>query len=713
MNTKTNQHQRNASNNKSLDMMVILILSTIAALVLGASSVSAQDAEQPRLDVTGINTVGFPEIDVTIYGENLGVGLAELPVIVREDKASLSPSQSAPIEVGVQTALVLDASNNIRLSGNTGQPRFQEFAQAADQLLASGVLSAQTDWLGAFTTGPTRNEYRTIADWTQDHGGLRNQLFLYTPPDDTQLTPLFDLIEFTLDQFEDSPAATNLNRSIVIFSDGFDATSDLDRNDVIRRATEMRVRIYTVMVGPSGAERRSNLERIAKLTDGTFTFLDTQASLSPIWRSLGQQRTQRLIRYRTTRQQPVGLNIEAQLPGRTPIVRAVDFPVTGAKPVEIQILSPAADGVIEPEAGNLDVQLQYIWPDGLPRQLRRVELSLNDHTEVYEGGAFEQLSFPLAELNAGNYTLRAVAIDEVSTRGESRPVSVVVPGMAAPATAVPTAAPTAVPTQVPTPEPLPEPAPPLWRLVLLPLVALFGFIAYRMWRRRREDEDDSDFFFEPDSQIQATGLEDFTLAPGTVDIDATVLPGPPDFDVEPVANLICLKDSNHLPERIPLYPNGKIRIGRNANTCDIVLDDMSISRSHAFLMEKEDGFHIQDDISTGGTYVNRRPLGVSGDQLLSDGDVINFHEIAYRFELAKDSESSGRFDFGNSVETSANDRGQASPEPSPLPEGDTAYGYASIDDDDGHTEYPDLIDGTEFFVPQTDVVPVTEEIRHC
>jgi hypothetical protein len=66
-------------------------------------------------------------------------------------------------------------------------------------------------------------------------------------------------------------------------------------------------------------------------------------------------------------------------------------------------------------------------------------------------------------------------------------------------------------------------------------------------------------------------------------------------------------------------PSGeRTRIGRSPD-CDIFLDDVTVSRNHAVLVEQNGKFHVEDQGSLNGTFVNRRridnaPLG-NGDEL--------------------------------------------------------------------------------------------------
>jgi FHA domain/zinc-ribbon domain len=66
-------------------------------------------------------------------------------------------------------------------------------------------------------------------------------------------------------------------------------------------------------------------------------------------------------------------------------------------------------------------------------------------------------------------------------------------------------------------------------------------------------------------------------------------------------------------------PSGaRTRIGRSPD-CEIFLDDVTVSRNHAVLVEENGKFHVEDQGSLNGTFVNRRridnaPLG-NGDEL--------------------------------------------------------------------------------------------------
>ena len=65
-----------------------------------------------------------------------------------------------------------------------------------------------------------------------------------------------------------------------------------------------------------------------------------------------------------------------------------------------------------------------------------------------------------------------------------------------------------------------------------------------------------------------------------------------------------------------LLGDSRVTIGRSAGA-DILLDDITVSREHARVVRRPDGFYIEDADSLNGTYVNRRRVE---SHHLTDGD---------------------------------------------------------------------------------------------
>jgi len=75
------------------------------------------------------------------------------------------------------------------------------------------------------------------------------------------------------------------------------------------------------------------------------------------------------------------------------------------------------------------------------------------------------------------------------------------------------------------------------------------------------------------------------------------------------------------------YPEGETTIGRSPD-CGIFLDDVTVSRKHAILVERDGAFFIEDQGSLNGTFVNRKRVE-SGQ--LEDGDELQIGKYRLTF----------------------------------------------------------------------------------
>ena len=79
-------------------------------------------------------------------------------------------------------------------------------------------------------------------------------------------------------------------------------------------------------------------------------------------------------------------------------------------------------------------------------------------------------------------------------------------------------------------------------------------------------------------------------------------------------------------------PTGeRTRIGRSPD-CEIFLDDVTVSRNHAVLVEREGGFYIEDQGSLNGTFVNRRRID---NARLENGDELQVGKYRMTFVEAR------------------------------------------------------------------------------
>jgi hypothetical protein len=124
----------------------------------------------------------------------------------------------------------------------------------------------------------------------------------------------------------------------------------------------------------------------------------------------------------------------------------------------------------------------------------------------------------------------------------------------------------------------------------------------------------------PEGQFKVRGLH-----------DASVVPEPPAAQPEPIPMLWL---SGAEPPREWKLDSDEVTIGR-LQSCEIALDDPNVSRRHALLRKRPDGWWIVDLGSTNGTLVNE---ALVKERRLGPGDRIRLGttELEYRADNGRE-----------------------------------------------------------------------------
>ena len=106
----------------------------------------------------------------------------------------------------------------------------------------------------------------------------------------------------------------------------------------------------------------------------------------------------------------------------------------------------------------------------------------------------------------------------------------------------------------------------------------------------------------------------------TIALSAAVLHGP--------ASLVS-REPGELP---PVYLTEEMTIlGKLQNAADVVIPGSTVSRIHARIRHKEEGYFLSDLNSRNGTSVNGRMLEANEEYLLQDQDEVDFAQARYVF----------------------------------------------------------------------------------
>jgi FHA domain-containing protein len=126
---------------------------------------------------------------------------------------------------------------------------------------------------------------------------------------------------------------------------------------------------------------------------------------------------------------------------------------------------------------------------------------------------------------------------------------------------------------------------------------------------------------EPESSTTLTyRVDEETGDLHSVDLEDVVAAG---------AALVIRAGGGRVGESFPLEAE-RMTIGRRPDA-DIFLDDVTVSRDHALLVRRADGYHLDDCGSLNGTYVNRSRVD---SHLLADGDELQIGKYKLTY-LAK------------------------------------------------------------------------------
>lgn len=109
---------------------------------------------------------------------------------------------------------------------------------------------------------------------------------------------------------------------------------------------------------------------------------------------------------------------------------------------------------------------------------------------------------------------------------------------------------------------------------------------------------------------------------------------------------VRITNNPSLPSELPIYgmqpapgETRQIHIGRHSKHNTVIINDRTVSREHAVLVQKDGRVYLRDNASTGGTLINWRRLKPGEELLLRHNDVVGFGEVVYEFKAQSTSEA--------------------------------------------------------------------------
>jgi hypothetical protein len=615
---------------RSISVLMVFVIFWIAQ-----PGAYAQDSQTPFLDIVNVNMTQPPTIQLSVVGGNLAGELSTLPLKLFEADKEQTIIADRTALVGIQLALVIDP-RNILAPGTSGQAHHAEVSGVALGLIENKVITRNVDLLAAYSL-TADGALQTIQDWTKEPNLIFNSIVQNKPEEVGAGMLLTDLLLQVLDKLQTPEQPSQFARSLLLLSAG---ASQFDLAKVVAKASERHVYIHTVeMAAPNQpAGQASELQQLAQQTHGQYVFLESTQKLDGLWPVLAGLRTQRTLTYQATSTPPGPLRLQLTLPNNSMVEAKLNLAgqaIDNIKPAQVTTATVPANAALVATATVapatvVDVATAAAAPvtDNVPV----VDTNRSDGVAIPGTGLIVprsvlQLALPVLILLLAYFVYRdlrerkarATQSTNLNRRLNSRDSQLYA---------------------------LSDPAGDLKPL-----------------SKNKPKASNYDLQMDEDLQVQAAEpMRASSYAPGTIEDDqndeATIVPRPAFGDDEAtyrrseeieqpiIGSFVRVAGNPTLANELPIYglnpARGEVRqihIGRHSKNNTVVINDKSISREHAVIVQKEGRLYLRDNASTAGTFLNGKRLQPGEELLLRHNDLVSFGEVIYEFHAKGEDEA--------------------------------------------------------------------------
>jgi hypothetical protein len=592
---------------------IILVL-----LALCMPSVYGQEEAQLRL--VAVDTTAFPIVSITLLTVDARSAPADLSGLsLRENGAPITDLTFTQVPSGVDVTFVLDANAGFdEIDDDTGLSRREKSLESIRRFARLYMNPDGLDTVSIVVPDGDGQNGRFLISEVATADDIEDAISSYEPQM-LGLTPLNAMVALALEQAQQRKDNSRY-QAILLFTDGRRLDQQLSFPQLVAQANDANAPIYSAILGKSADPNEiANVLRLNDPTRAFYVHMPEPSGTDPIYQIWQEQSNPMQVQYRS-RQRQSGRNQLTLNLGSALI--STSFEVILADP-EVELFLDNTDilraGIAPDTPLNAlqpaiqPVAISVKWPDGLPRQLSEVTLLVDGQPKIVPGDWQDnvqgemKLDWDISRLEEGSVELTIQVMDELGYQGISKPVVV---NITIDRPLLPTPIPTAEPQ-----EPVPQVSPISWlRWDLLAGVALVLFLVLiaLLWRKRRASVKDEP---EDNDLRNGAGIED----PGKGSSDGMVL----------VAALESFSDGQR--ESIPIRGDN-VTVGSQAQNAQIVLEDASVGRLHARIRRQDHEYWLFDEGGSEGTYLNYKRLGLA-PQKVSDGDIIQFGRVSYRFRL--------------------------------------------------------------------------------
>ena len=617
----------------------ILLLSSF--LFLGIAPLARAQQNLATATLYTVEASGFPTVsallDVFDSQKIFASGINPEAVTVIENGQPLPVDSLNEIAVPLQLVVAVNQGTPLDARNANGLSRFQRVSQVLVQWAESRPADLPDDLSLVSQAGPVIN-HANAADFIVGLKGFQ--------PDLRAATPNLQSLTTAIDTVTAQTPRLGMKRAILFITPQMDDPNLAAALEAqIQRAVENNIRVFVWYVDANTTFTNTSaavFNNLAIQTGGTMfqysgeeRFPDPEVYFSALRRVYALAYTSRIT---VAGEYPVTLQINLASGGVTSNEQKFNVDIQPPNPfpvapvLQITRQAPAEDPynpeVLLPESQEIEIIIEF--PDGHPRPLTRTTLYVNG-VAVDENTA-EPFTFFTWDLTAyttsGEYQIMVEAVDVLGLKKTSLALPVTITVIKPPS------GPAAFLAKYRTPITFGS-------IILAGLVLFFILLSGRLriptlraaQEARRAEAD-------PLTQsIQAVGD---TAPPAPAPERKTKKRRAPSkkteagskSSVEAPASFIRLNPDGQAAAVAPIpLAEKEVVFGTDPVQCTQILDDPSISSVHARLRLTDDsGYLLQDNNSTGGTWVNYEPVPREGYRL-AHGDMVHFAQLMYRFML--------------------------------------------------------------------------------
>ena len=569
----------------------------------------------------------FPEVTVNVLSSD-GSG-APLPesdltrLTLRENGVPIAETQVQFVPVGVDIIFVLDADRSLDIiDEGRSVTRLATVQETLERYASRFMNPSGFDRISLLVPDVAGETGTFLVQDTGSPDALVSAMQAYAPelPADVPINAMMQqAIAHAAEIKEDGRY-----QAILLLSEARRLPQFLDFQTLVAEAQAIELPLFTAILGAQASfDEVDAAAALYQPTRAFYVHVPRPEEADPLFLIWQRQGNQAQIRYQSLLRQsgrfPITVNI-GTITGSTELVLEIVPPQ-----IELTLPSTAVQRhgstpdtpLVELEPATLPIPLQLTWLDNLPREITAVSFFVDGQLQPQaslpqpdELGILT-LNWNVQSVDTGAYRLRAELTDVLGYTAETETIVVTLTAVR-PDPPTPTPAPTATPSPI---ERVTEVTSTVsrddWLLILVGLGLLGLILVLIRWWRRRPPK----------------------LTPRPRPVRPVSNDDEPEDEVDE-----SLVASLHLVEDAPgnrtdiIIDQDNMAIGRDHEVAQIVFGHSSVARLHARIRRRYGRYHLYDEGSASGTFLNHDRLGLSPRQL-KDGDEIRLGHVLLRFYL--------------------------------------------------------------------------------